>query len=70
MSDDERNVGLGNITTEHTVWCSRCVHWEQYDYRLKSKFIKYIESTGWRLVKSLWVCPDCLTKSETRKETK
>lgn len=52
--------GLGNISTERTVWCCRCEQWHQETSRLKSRFVKEIEAMGWRRIEGKWVCPECI----------
>lgn len=53
---------LGNITREHTVWCSRCVEWEQQPVHLKSDMVKVIRRGGWGTRQGKWVCPLCIAK--------
>jgi hypothetical protein len=52
--------GLGNITGDLTVWCSRCEQWGQESENNKARFKKLIRTAGWRQIKGLWVCPDCI----------
>ena len=56
--------GSGDITTEHTIWCSRCEEWQTWCIRLMSDMIKATKVEGWRKIKGLWVCPDCITQAE------
>lgn len=49
--------GKGYISIEKTVWCGKCMNWEQYS---KWEFTKQIKLNGWkRSKKHGWLCPDC-----------
>ena len=54
--------GLGNITTEHTVWCGSCDFWYQ-SQQVKIALVKTeARQDGWRFLKGKWVCPKCCAK--------
>lgn len=52
----------GSITTEHIVWCSSCVGWDQICERTMSRTEKVAKGYGWRKIKGKWICPDCVQK--------
>lgn len=61
-------MGKGNISTEYTVWCDRCVEWEQQAMaRNKADAIRLFKAGGWVVRKGRWVCPEC--KRLKRKDT-
>lgn len=53
----------GDITTEYTFWCGKCIYWEQISAAYnKNEAIKEARSQGWKLTKKDgWVCPWCAT---------
>lgn len=50
----------GYISTEFTVWCGKCGHWNQISGR-KTVAIKEWKRMGWKRFKAPigWVCPTC-----------
>lgn len=50
--------GSGKITTEYTVWCSKCYRWYQTgEHRTKKDFAKFIRTLGWKYTSDEgWVC--------------
>ena len=47
--------GLGNITTEHTAWCSECEMWDQQPIKTKRRFVSWLKAVGWKKRKGLCV---------------
>lgn len=60
MEDSIR--GTGTITSEFTVWCCKCVAWEQVSAYNKTSAIKKFKVVGWKKSKDGWVCPKHATK--------
>lgn len=52
---------FGSITREFTVWCV-CGYWEQYGNRTKARFVKYVQSIGWKKIGGKWNCPKCIER--------
>ena len=57
----ESSGSVLGITSEKTVWCSRCSKWEQQD---ANQFQKSIKAWGWTSVKRKWLCPDCSKQND------
>lgn len=54
----------GNITSQKTMWCGKCSHWEVIDN------VKHARSIGWKLTKEHgWVCPFCQCKHKNKTHT-
>lgn len=51
--------GSGKITTDFTVWCSKCEHWVQTsEHGNKSQFARFLKLRGWRFTRAWgWICP-------------
>ena len=58
--------GTGKISTEHTVWCSRCEEWRQLCEYSITGMKQAIIHDGWKLIRGLWMCPDCSAKQEAK----
>jgi hypothetical protein len=52
--------GSGKITTEYTVWCSRCESWLQTgEHKNKKHFASDLRLYGWKFSKAWgWTCSD------------
>lgn len=56
--------GLGNITTEHTVWCATCEEWETFcDHTIKMT-MESAKYNGWKKIKGFWICRRCVAKAK------
>lgn len=62
-------MGMGSITTEHTVWCGTCEEWEQLNTRTKSQTAREARARGWSKSRGKWQCPSC-TEAISRAKTK
>lgn len=53
-------AGSGKITTEYTVWCSKCERWYQtVEHRNKYWFGRFLRLQGWRFTRAWgWICSD------------
>lgn len=50
------------ITTEKTIWCGMCAHWDQRPY--ERGLVKIWKREGWRLTRQHgWLCPSCAKKT-------
>lgn len=53
----------GSITKEFTVWCYECSEWNQYAEGGRCSVAKrYWKKWGWKIIKKVWYCPDCVKK--------
>lgn len=55
----------GKITTQHTVWCACCNHWEYVGDAStdRKEAILLATSQGWNYLEGVgWLCPDCKKK--------
>jgi hypothetical protein len=53
-----------DITTEYTVWCGGCNHWEQFPHPNKRTAEKRWRKEGWRIRGKDTLCPECLNKTK------
>ena len=60
--------GLGNITTEHTVWCGTCEEWVEICEHTMKRTIESARRDGWKKVKGLWTCPKCVAAAKNLAE--
>lgn len=50
-----------NITTEYSIWCDRCSHWERHTVPSKQKFAKFMkDNCGWEVLYNKTVCRFCV----------
>lgn len=54
-----------NVSTERTIWCGRCVVWEQDSAPRLKPFLDMKKREGWTLVNGVTLCPLCA--AEVRK---
>ena len=64
LVESEHSAGSGDIDKQYTVWCSRCAEWHQESVEKKAIFVRLIKNCGWKKIKGLWVCPDCVDREE------
>lgn len=56
----------GRVSTEKTIWCGRCSHWDQRSS--ENGILKLWRKEGWKRTKRHgWVCPNC-AKEKRRDE--
>jgi hypothetical protein len=53
------------ITSEYTIWCELCSHWEQVPRRNKRVAEEGWRKQGWGCRGKATLCPDCMKQSKT-----
>ena len=62
MSDMPQGA-KGHVSTEKTIWCGICPHWDQQPYRSTQEMVKYATLKGWKRHRHYgWICPDCVAE--------
>ena len=57
-----------SITTEYTIWCQRCAHWEQRQSKNRDTFAKSARKMGWCIRGGKTMCPDCIEELKQGRE--
>lgn len=59
MSEQPKETYWGKVTSDVTVWCGECGHWQEEEATKQIAVARFKED-GWRQHKRLgWLCPEC-----------
>ena len=64
------DLNAGTITTQYTIWCGNCLHWDTVSGSKKTAAAEEFRRSGWGKSRGKWLCPDCTLNGVKLKEDK